>query len=93
MAATLIRLVPVHREEAYSDYSSHTGNVGVIDFRSVDPSVTFNWRILITEDAITASHFAALAKGDLLLDKSSATLYIKDAAADTDGLASVDVTT
>ena len=58
MAATLVRMVPkVRLEKPRSNFTSASGNVGVLAFEAEDRSVSLEWLVLVSDTAVTASHF------------------------------------
>jgi hypothetical protein len=63
--ATLKRMVLKTRmERSATQFSSHTGDVGLIEFESEDRDI--KWCILVAQGAVTPSHFYSFAEGDSL---------------------------
>ena len=78
MAATLHRLVPkVRLEKARSNFDSASGNVGVWALECEDRSVGIEYLLLISDTAVTTSHFnnwddgEDLPIGTKLIDQAS----------------------
>jgi len=77
--ATIKRLVPKVKLESRSLFSSHTGDVHLLEFESEDGDTKF--KIIICDDAVTTSHFTTGTEiGDILIDKSTPMVYQKTGA-------------
>lgn len=80
MAVTLTRLVQKMRiEKAKSNFTSATGNVGIIEWESEDKSIGIGHVELISDTAVTPAHFYNWDDGEdlpicsLLYDQTTGT--------------------
>jgi len=78
MAATVWRLVPkVRLEKSRSDFTSASGNVGIFELECEDKSVDIRWMLVISDTAVTESHFNNFDDGEdlpiltFLMDQAS----------------------
>jgi len=63
--AVMKRMVLATRMERSADqFSSHDGDVGIIEFQSEDRDI--KWCILIAQATVTTAHFYTFAEGDAI---------------------------
>jgi hypothetical protein len=87
MAVMKRMVLSTRMERSVDQFTSHTGDVGLIEFRSEDNDV--KWCILIAQGAVTPANFYTFTEGDaiplmsLLISQTTLLAYMLTVAATT----------